>query len=181
MFRSDDQRKAMFAAMRQQQGGTPVRGSGPIRGLQARARGYYKKHPIVSEVALGVPIVAAGLYASSKIGKIGKVARFMGRRSRFGRGLTGLGIDFLTFSVADVAARRLSMGPAKQRPPSKLSSMFIGQGVAEPAVRLGVKFGAPLVQGSAGRYALLGGAAAAGAARRFRSSIARRFRPRARA
>jgi hypothetical protein len=147
-FRSDEQRRAMFAAMRQG-------AKSSIRGIHSSARKFYKRHPLLSETIIAAPVIAAGLYGTHKIQGLSKVAGFIGRRGKAGTFATTMGIDFLTFGTADSAARRLAMGrPGKQRPEPKMSTAVIAGFGAEGIGRGGLAMSRRLIASGVPRKAL---------------------------
>jgi hypothetical protein len=129
-FRSENQRKAVFAQMKAQalqtgaraghRGYQAVRAKGPgllkrgkglLQAGQAKFRKFQEKSPWGSELAIAVPATIIAAAGMTKFNAIGRIANMAGKRGALLRGGAELGAAI----GADAAIRRVAGGPGEKR------------------------------------------------------------------
>jgi len=140
--RDDRQRRAMFANM-EKMGLLGKAGAAVGRGIhkgQAKVREFSKKRPFTTELLIGIPVAAAGIYGARKLRGIKALGQWAtkGGTVKGGTMLRNLALEAPVFGAADYALRRTTMGKYSERKGSEagLVKMFAGAGLAEVGYRV---------------------------------------------
>lgn len=149
-FSSDSQRKAIFASMQ----GNPHF----VARAHTAVRRWGKKHPLLSETAIGIPAFAFGVAIGSKLrvvrpfaGALAKAGMRIGAKgyrsgkifTRIGgyltKGAIHLATDLPAFAVADSTIRKSIYGKRYKQPQASLGTSLAGGIAGERVARYALR------------------------------------------
>ena len=146
MYRSDSQRKAMFAAMQTQSKSTALVGrpalrrKGFISRTQGSLRSWAQTHPILAETAIAAPAFALSVAASKKFRALSPIVKLAtgGKLKRLAVSTGSVAANVAAYGWADSVARHTAFGkqPQKINPVASLIGGSIGASLSNPRVAL---------------------------------------------